>query len=227
MKCFLYLFTILLCSTSCKQKGTINSDEFSDSFKKLKSDGKLIEEVEHMDSINKIYSNYKYHIAFDGPNNWEFDFGVSQHTIYRTYQPDSLITFALNVIENETKMDEGSIKPWELYQENSELMNKPFIELIEYQKNTKIENFIAEKVYIKNKEFLRRSFKYFTRDLDMEYYTTHIVLQTFSDNITLTFSLSTPTFIYERRKDYFESIFGGIYLLKDTEKLNQFINNHN
>ena len=82
------------------------------------------------------------------------------------------------------------------------------------------------KLYIKNKVFLRRSFKYFTRDLNSEYYITHIVLQTLSDNLTLSFSLSVPTVFYESRLDYFENLFSGIYFLEDTEKLNEFIENH-
>ena len=138
MKYLTSLILLLVCLSSCNQKKTSNSNEFMDSFKKLKDDGKISEEVEHMDTVSKIYSNYKYHVSFDGPNNWEFDMGVSQHTIYRTYQPDSIITFSINVIEYETEIDEGKLDIWELYQDNKDIMDKPLIDLIEYQTKSKM-----------------------------------------------------------------------------------------
>jgi len=226
MRFFLCL-VMIFCLYSCNQKKEGNSNDFLDSFKKLKVDGKIIDEVEHMDSINKIYSNYKYHLSFDGPNNWEFDMGVSQHTIYRTYQPDSILTFTVNVIEYETDIDENSYDIWEVYQKNKGQMDKHLIDLIEYQSKSKIENFESSKVFIKNKGLLRRSFKYVVRDLNSEYYLTHIVLQTFSDNITFSFSLSVPTVYYDNNTDYYENIFRGIYFLKDTEKLNELMKKHN
>jgi hypothetical protein len=40
-----------------------------------------------------------YNVAYDGPYKWKFDNGLGEHTIYRTFEPHSAITFSIYVIE--------------------------------------------------------------------------------------------------------------------------------
>jgi len=41
------------------------------------------------------YSNHYFNVTTDFPDNWEYDRGVSEYSIYRTFQPDSALTLAL------------------------------------------------------------------------------------------------------------------------------------
>jgi len=227
---FVILMIILLAvgrhKNSNKQNKTIPENEiFEDSFKKQINEGKIENDIDYYDSITNIYSNFEYRVAFDAPNDWKFDAGVSKHTIFRTYQPDSAITFTINVIE--LKLSNKSKAPpniWEVYQKNKDKMDYPFKVLIPKRFNSKSENYKVSKSYIKNQLSLKRSFSYMVRDLDYEYSNTSIVYQTFLDNYTYTFGLDLPTVFYEENPDYYERLFLNIYFLLNKEDLNKFMN---
>lgn len=147
--------------------------------------------------------------------------GTSEHSIFRTGQPDSAITFTINVIEaisSDDKNDPPDI--WELYQKNNEDMDYPYKVLIPQQFNSKVENFKASKSYLKNKISLKRSFSYMIRDLDYEYSNTFIVYQTLIDNYTFTFGLNIPTFFYEENREYYDHLFLNISFLLDKDNVN-------
>jgi hypothetical protein len=209
-----------------KIKGKVNiTDNFLKSLKEQKDEGTLPDYSEHFDSINNLYSNYKYRVAFDAPDDWASDEGVSEHTIFRTYQPDSAITFVINVFEiklNKDLKDEPSI--WEYYQGHKDEMDYPYKVLIPKKFNSKVENFIASKSYIKNQVSLKRSYSYMVRDLDFEYSNTSILYQTYIDEFNYTFGLDVPTMYYNENPDYYESLFANIYILHTKDDINNILN---
>lgn len=220
----LFINLFISCNSPNSKSKDINSD-FEKSFKES-NDSTF---VEHYDSITNIYSNFKYYVAFDGPDKWKFDAGVSEHTIYRTFEPDSAISFSINVIEiKENTIDKDKITDlWSLYQQNKEQMDNPIKQLIEEQLNTKLEDFQVSKTNLKNNIALRRSSNYMTRNLNYEYSNTLILYQTLIKNLTFTFSLNVPTIFYEENPTYYEELFNNVYFLKNTERLNQILNNKN
>ncbi|MBW8331292.1 MAG: hypothetical protein K0M40_04655 [Prolixibacteraceae bacterium] len=180
---------------------------------------------EYLDSTTNIYSNFKYHVAFDAPDDWKTDAGVSKHTIFRAFQPDSSLTFSINVIEiqlNENERDR-KIDIWDFYQKNKEQMDYPFTKSIEEQLNTKVNNFTCQKSYIKNNICLKRKFNYTVKDLDLEYDVLTISYQTFITEFTYTFSLNIPKILYDENPEYYESFFRNVYFLKDGERLDNVI----
>ena len=228
MKRIVLLLLTVTAMSSCqevKKKGDI-TDGFEKSYKEQKEAGLLPQNSEHLDSTTNIYSNYKYNVAFDAPDNWVTDTGVNEHTIFRTYEADSAITFMINVIE--VKLSEGNkgiSDIWEFYQENREKMDYPYRVLIPEQFNTTVEDFKASKSYIKNQLSIKRSFNYMVREMDYEYSNTSIMYQTFIDKFTYTFGLDVPTMFYDENPDYYEDLFSKIYFLNNKDKLNQFLNN--
>lgn len=220
----LLFFAITLASCQEIKKKVDVADDFEKSYKEQKDSDLLPEHTEHFDSINNLYSNYKYKVAFDAPNHWASDAGVSEHTIFRTFQPDSAITFAINVIE--LKVDENEKTPdiWEMYQSQSEKMDYPFKDLIQKQFNTKTEDFKASKTYIKNKTTLKRTFKYLVRELELEYYNTSIVYQTLIDNLTYTFSLDVPTMFYDENPSIYDNLIRNVTFLYGKEDVNKYLN---
>ncbi|PKQ46763.1 hypothetical protein [Confluentibacter flavum] len=220
----LLFFAITLASCQENKKKADVTDDFEKSYKEQKDSDLLPEHTEHFDSINNLYSNYKYKVAFDAPNHWTSDAGVSEHTIFRTFQPDSAITFAINVIE--LKVDENEKAPdiWEMYQTQSEKMDYPFKVLIPKQFNSKAEDFIASKTYIKNKTTLKRKFKYLVRELELEYYNTSIVYQTLIDNLTYTFSLDIPTMFYDENPSFYDNLIRNVTFLYGKEDVNKYLN---
>ena len=226
MKYYILYFLVMIISSSCNLKKSKDEDINSSFEKSFKEDDEKFFK-EHLDSISNIYSNFKYNVAYDGPDNWKFDTGVGEHTIYRTFEIDSSITFAVNVVElkkNKFKKKNGATI-WTVYQENKELMDKPFIKLLEEQLNTEIKDFAVKKAYLKNNVALRRSLNYMVRNLDYEYNNSSIMYQVLIDNMTYTFSLNVPTEFYKVKPYYYEELFNNVYFLKKGERLIQLIQN--
>jgi len=227
MKKIITLLIIITVIASCqeKKKDSDISDGFEKSFKEQKDQRTLPEDTEHFDTLRNIYANFKYRVAFDGPNDWASDAGVSEHTIFRTYQADSAITFSINVIEiQDFKNSKSRPDIWELYQANKDKMDYPYKEIIPKQFKSEVKNFVAKKSYIKNQLSLKRSFSYMVRELDSEYSNTSIVYQTYLDKFTYTFNLDVPTMFYSQNPEYFENLFLNVYFLLNKEDINKFMN---
>lgn len=218
----LFLSCIDFDKKSSKKQRPPVTDSYEKSFKELKDNDELPANSEHYDSINNIYSNYLYKVAFDGPNHWHFDPGVGDHTIFRTYELDSAITFQINVIQTKLSSisEEDKIDPWELYIENKESLDYVYKTLIPKKLNTTIQNFEASKTYLNNRTVIKRIFNYDIKDLDLEYNNTCIIYQTFIDNFTYTFQLDIPTMFYEQKPNSYEDLFRNIYFLSDKNAIN-------
>lgn len=218
----LYL-VILICgflvSCNSQNKESKKISDFEKSFKEQKGEGF----VEHLDSTTNIYSNFKYHVAFDAPDNWKTDLGVSEHTIFRTFQPDSSTTFSINVIEQKLSESEKKIDIWELYQQYKEQFDYQIRTTLEKQLNTKMENLVSQKSYLRNNVSLKRKYNYKFKDLEYEYDVTNISYQTLIGDFTYTFTLSIPTIFYEEKPEFYGNLFRNIYFLKDGELLEETI----
>jgi hypothetical protein len=217
----LLLKGILFPSTSNAK--TSSTDQFEKSYKEQGSQ----EFDQYLDSTTNIYSNFKYHIAFDAPDNWRTDAGVSEHTIFRAYQPDSMLTFSINVIERRLSKNEKTSKVdiWELYQKNKKQMDYPFTTLLEEQLNTKIESFNCEKSTILYNPCLKRKFQYNVKDIDFEYYMTSVSYQTIINEFTYTIGINIPTVLYDMNPSIYNELFYKVYLLKDGERLDELLKN--
>lgn len=221
MKNIIFVLIIFGIFISCDfpQEETRKTNDFEKSFKEQNSESFN----EHKDSISNVYSNFKYHIAFDAPDSWNTDAGVSEHTIYRTFQPDSSITFSINVIEIKLNNPEMRIDIWELYQTNKKQFDYQFQTAIENQLNSKMENLVCQKSFLKNNISLKRTYNYKLKDLDYEYYVTNISYQTIIAGFTYTFSLSIPSVFYNQKTEYYDNLFGNIYFLKNRKHLDKIL----
>lgn len=165
----------------------------------------------HYDESNNLYSNYKYNVSFDGPNHWNHDMGVSEHTIFRTYELDSAITIAINVLE--VNLPEG-VKPpkdiMEVYENDKDRMDYLYKVVIPKQYNTKVEDFKAVKSYLNNRVSLKRTFVYTVKEDDIEYLNKSIVYQTIMDNCMYTIGLDVPDMFYKEAPNYYKNLFNGV-----------------
>lgn len=224
------IFIFISILTSCQEKkGEGNVTEiFEKSLKEQKNDGTLPEYIEHFDSIKNVYSNFKYRIAFDAPDHWKSDGGVSEHTIFRIYEADSAISFFINVIEikytKEERKEADKQNIWEFYLNNIDKMDYPYKVLLPKQFKSKLTDFKAKKSYLKNQVAIKRSFSYMVRQLDYEYSNTSIVYQTAIDNLTYTLGLDVPTTFYDVNPEYYENLFLNISFLLNKEDLNKYLN---
>jgi hypothetical protein len=208
-------------NNSIPQQNNTSGEYSEKSFKEQKSQSFN----EYLDSTTNIYSNFKYHVAFDAPDNWKTDAGVSEHTIFRTYQPDSTQTFSINVIESKLEENEkkSTIDIWEVYKNHKEQMDYPFTTSIEEQLKTKVNDYSCEHSYIKNNSCLKRKFNYNIKDLDNEYNVTIISYQTYIDGLTYTFSLNIPTVFCNEKREYYDVLFRNVYFLKNGERLDEIL----
>lgn len=216
---FVFIICSLLGSLISRNSEAQKSNNFEKSFKEHKGEAF----VEHLDSTTNIYSNFKYHVAFDAPDNWKTDMGVSEHTIFRTFLRDSSITFSINVIEQKLSENEKNIDSWKLYQKYKEQLDAQIRIPFEKQLNTKMENFVSQKSYLQNNVCLKRKFNYKIRNLEDEYDFTNISYQTQIGNFTYTFTLSIPTIFYQEKTEFYDNLFRNIYFLKDSELFDEII----
>lgn len=217
------IIVLITIGKSKNERSILNEDNFlqkdgtnyEKSYKQQKKE-KDIGFTENLDSILNIYSNYKYEVSFNGPDNWKSDMGVSEHTIYRTYELDSGLTFSINVIEPKLSDNFKSrkISIWEVYDNNPLDYKNRHKQMLENQTNSKIRNFNLVKIYLKNEPSLRVYFEDTRRDIDYEYDVVNIVYSTFRNNYTYTFSLGVPKIFYDNNSDYYHKLFYGIHFLK-------------
>lgn len=213
---------VLLFLFACRDNNR-TQDLFKKSFKQQGQENRLPEFSEYLDTIKNIYSNYKYHVAFNGPDTWESDKGVSEHTIYRTYNPDSALTFSINVIE--LNVDENLEQDmWQYYLDNKQEIDNSCTTIIEAQLNTKVEDYRTEKTYVKNNVALKRTLRYLVKEQDYEYYVTSLSRQVMINKLIFTFGLDLPSVFYDGNKSYYDDLFLNISFLKNTELINQLIN---
>jgi hypothetical protein len=217
----LYFVIIISLVVSCNYQKSESQklSDFEKSFKEQKGEGF----VEHLDSTANIYSNFRYHVAFDAPDNWETDLGVSEHTIFRTFQTDSSLTFSINVIEQKLSEKEKKIDIWELYEQYKEQFDYQIRTTLEKQLNTKLENLVSQKSYLRNNVSLKQKYNYKFRNLEYEYDVTNISYQTLIGDFTYTFTLSIPTILYEENTEFYDNLFRNIYFLKDGELVEDVI----
>lgn len=215
----LYFISTAFTSCSNNKKLDPEKDLFEPSYKELKSQGNFKDE--YFDSISNIYSNYKYNVAFRAPKSWNYDQGVTEHMIFRSYNQDSLYTFSINVIE--TKYDNEKLF-WPNYEKNKIQLKNQFVDITENQLNSKIVNLTENLTYIRNHKSLKRSFTFTRKDQDLEFEITSIVQQVIIGKLNYTFGLSMPKIFYDKNPDYFNEMFFRIYFLTDKEKLNKILN---
>ena len=173
---------------------------------------------EFFDPKNNLYSNYRYGLSFDAPNNWKKDYGVSEHTIFRAFEQDSAISFFINVLEFKDELagkDEKNI--WEIYSEDKIKFDTIFTKTHSKSLKTEIYNFKVTKSYIDNNISLKITFSTITKELDYEYETYYLIHQLYRNNKMITFGLTVPILIYNLDKIYFEELFLKIRLFEEKK----------
>ena len=214
------LLLILLCLPllfSCKGGDNVQKG-FKKSFKEQNDKGLLDEYVEYYDTLRNNYSNFYYGVSFDGNDNWLSNTGETKHSIFRTYQIDSALSFSIVVIESEIPSNSDV---WEALTSQTETIKLQTHQQIKQMYNSNVNNYNSEKTYLKGNLALRTSFNYLIKDLNSEIDLTYISYQTIVNNFTFTFGLYVPTVFYEENTEYYERIFGKIRFLGDKDKLNK------
>jgi len=207
------LLLFLLFSTllySCNQTNSDKKDdEFNKSFKKQIIDGDIIKDnVEYFDEETRLYSNFKYAIAYKETNNWTIDYGASQYTIFRAYEVDSGSTFSINVIELGEEGTKSLVSTHTLIdtEEKAITMKANYISELEGVNINPID-FNLKKSYIKNFPAIKSTYKYIDRHSDFEYEVYVISYQVERAGNMYTFTLVCPYMFYEINSQYYEDIF--------------------
>jgi hypothetical protein len=204
---FYIAFTLLVlsCNSSNDQDDLINK-----SFKKQLSSGEIDKNEIVIDSINRIYSNYKYGLAFKETRGWGLDYGVGQYTILRAYQNDSAITFIINVIEVDLNEDINMHQVVELngvdkYKEQLITeMSKAYGGLFDVQ---------VEKTYFRNTPATKVTFKYNFRSENETYVMNVLMYQFIRQKNIVTCGLSTLDVLFQKNPNQFKTVFDNVSIL--------------
>ena len=173
----------------------------------MKDEGILPDYVENLDEKRNNYSNYYFGVSFDGPDHWQSNLGETEHSILRTYQLDSALSFSIVVIESQVPKN---FDIWNNISSNIDLIKRQTEQQISQQFNSKLENFNIKKTYLGGNVAVRTSYNYLLKSYNGEMDLTYITYQVVKGNFTFTFGLYVPTMFYNNNPNSYERLFGKI-----------------
>ena len=219
-KMFWLLYGLLLMNIGCVKKAEPDPllDLFNPSFKEQK---KNVVFLEYYDTISDVYSNFKYNFSIRSPKNWERDQGVSEHTIFRSFQKDSGYSLSANVIEIKYNIEDSY---WEDYKKNQIYLEKKFKEIIEKQINSSIIHDYTNITFLKNYKCLKRKYDYQLINGDKKVDMTTISYQIPKDNYIYNFTITVPNIFFQKKPVYFDNILSDVNWLPNKELIKKEIN---
>lgn len=214
------LLTVFVILFSCNEnkKQTKEEKYLKESYKEQKSKGKIPEHSEDFDPSTNIYSNYKYLISIDAPDNWKVDYGTAKHSIFRGNEPELALTFSIVVVEPKSKTSQNA---WEFYINNKTKQDAELRNVVQTQFNSKIQNYSVKKSYVRNIVSSRYSYDFLVRSADLEYINHVISHQIYKDDFIYTLTAHVPKMVYDEQPEYFERIFNLVTFLPNSEKINE------
>jgi len=145
------LLLLLLCVPLIGKTQDI-TDFFEPSYKQQLSENTANKAYdEYYDEQTRTYSNYKYGISYKEMKGWKIDMGVADHTIFRSYEPDSGYSFVINIIEME--IPKGSQEDMDAHKLFDLAGKEAFEDNMKQQMSnafsTKVENLNSRKTYFR------------------------------------------------------------------------------
>lgn len=208
--------SLIFCFT-CNSQGEVNpSDFFEKSYKEQKRNG-LLKDKEHFDEIKNIYSNYYYHIAFNGPDNWETDNGTTDNIIYRTYDPKYGITFSIGVMERKSKWEDKTT--WDFHNRDRLALTQKMKNQMQRALKTEIFDLVFDKTFIKNNVSTKASSSFTMKNLDNEYLYKSIQHQVYIEKLLFTFALQLPMVVYKSDINFYNNLFSKITFLPNDQRI--------
>lgn len=205
-------FTLVSCFNP-KPKETSNSELYKPSHKELLKDPKSNQQLkEFYDSTSNLYSNYYYHFSFRVPKNWEFDKGVSEHTVIRAYRKDSAYSVAINILEYSDDMP-TSMTSWDLYDKDPVALENSIKKVISRNYQIEFDQFSTKKSYIHNQKALRTEYVFTERHQDLEYEILGIFFQVLRNQLMVTVGCTLPKYFYDLDPNRFNAIINEINFL--------------
>ena len=205
-----YIFVgciIILIGYSYFNQYRTNKSFDSDDFKENKTYEK-VKYSEKIDTLNMIYSNEKYGIAIDFPDNWKLDKGVSEQSLVRGISKDSGITFNITVVEVEgAKLDANM---WQIWDKKESGMKDIIKQSLPSMVNSKIENYTDRKVYVDNLEGIEVRFTYLLKYPDGQYDVQGIVYWVYKMPYTYTMGIQVPKMFYEKNPNWYNSLINNV-----------------
>lgn len=209
-------FILFSCNENKKQ--TKEEKYLKESYKEQKSKGTTSEYSEDFDSSTNIYSNYKYLISIDAPDNWKVDYGTAKHSIFRGNDPELALTFSIIVVEPKIKTSQNA---WEFYLDNKAKQDAELKNVVQTQFNSKIQNYKVKRSYIRNIVSTNYTYDFLVRSSDLEYINHVISHQIYRDDFIYTLTAHMPKIVYDEQPEYFENIFNLVTFLPNPEKINE------
>ena len=206
---FIVIMGSMLLAVGCNSNNN-EGDFIKESFKKQLSNGDIGKNEIVIDSINRIYSNYKYGIAFKESRGWTLDYGVGQYTILRAYQNDSAISFSINVIETDLKEDINMHQVVEL-----NVLETYNGQLIKQMSDVYADIFESkiEKTFFKNIPATKITFKYKFRSENETYIMNTTMYQFIKGKNIITCGINSLDLLFQQNPNQFGPVFDNVSIL--------------
>ncbi len=209
---FALVYMLLLVFESNCQTNQI----FAPSFKNSNLNGN---QIEHLDSVSMIYSNFKYGFSMDFPDNWKFDRGNAEHTVIRAGQKDSFMLAVVNVIELK-EVPKSDFSLWKIWDNReigmAEYIKKGLIKTL----NSEIVDFTWKKVYVNNREAIETKCTFILKQLDYEFEMIDIGYSISNKNqFTYMVGFKLPKYFYDENPSRFDYMINNfVFLAKINDK---------
>jgi hypothetical protein len=209
---FVILFGVVFLFAVVNYYSGSNKQE-SDFMPSYKENTKNSTFVEHLDSLTKIYSNFKYGFSMDFPDNWDINKGVSEHTIVRGELKDSAVSFAINVIELKGDLPK-EFTMWNLYDMNQNKFASDIRNSMQKQYNSDIYNLTQEKVFVSNRKSVVTCFSYTIKKVDIEMEMKGFIYSIFIPPYTFTVGMHVPKIYYDNHADRYKYLINNFNFIK-------------
>ena len=213
MKKYIQILLITI-AFGCANKEVQDEENFiNKSYKKQLASGDIDKNVvDYYEESTRLYSNFKYGIAFKETRDWEVDYGAGQYTIYRAYQTDSAITFSINVMETDLKVDftahdlVDEIGSENFKSQMISVMSKTFNDVVISQQ---------EKTFFNNIPVIKTLLNHTVKHENETFKMTTVMYQFVRFNNVVTCSLTSPSIIMNENKESLEQVFDNIYFIRN------------
>lgn len=209
--------TFALLIYSCSNKQSTNSKTFQFDLKpSLKESNIKGDFIEHLDSVSLIYSNFKYGVSMDFPDNWTINKGVAEHTIIKGVQKDSAISFSINVIERGEDML-NDLNIWDIWDNKSLGLEQTYLKQFSKVYNSETYNYQTKKIYVSNKEAIQIKFNFLFKQLDTEYEMQSLMYSIYISPFTFTVGLHIPREFYDLNPVKYDQLITNLVFMKPKQ----------
>ncbi len=144
------------------------------------------------------------------PPNWTIDRGFSEHTVIRSVEQDSAITFSISVFDI-VGSENDNFSIWKAFDTDRSVYDSQFKADAESSLQSALHQYNVGKITFDNHEALKREYIFDIKHIDFEYQMKAIMYQISKPPYLFTVGIQLPLLFFEENPERYFSILDGFY----------------